>query len=202
MTEEVDQHPISAVQAAVLTPEQIAELVSRHTALECENADLRRQLAWFKRQIFGERSERRIIDDAIQGYLGQDFSALPDQQPANKKTRVAAHQRECKPKRPSEDAEDSRLFFDDKRVPVEVIVVPNPEVAGLDPEQFEVIGEKVSHRLAQRPGSYVILKYVRPLIKRRDTLALSCAPAPTGVIEGSRADVSFIAGMIDRKSVV
>ncbi len=74
--------------------------------------------------------------------------------------------------------------------------MPNPEAEGLTPDAYEVIGEKVSHRLAQRPGSYVVLKYVRPLIKRRDTQVLSCPPAPVGVIDGSRADVSFIAGMM------
>ena len=63
-------------------------------------------------------------------------------------------------------------------MPVEVIVVPNPEIAGLAAEDFEVIGEKVSHRLAQRPGSYVVLKYVRSVIKRRDTQTLSYPPAP------------------------
>ncbi|MFZ6676204.1 IS66 family transposase [Undibacterium sp. Xuan67W] len=59
-----------------------------------------------------------------------------------------------------------------------------------------MIGEKASHRLAQRPGSYVILKYVRPAIKRLDTQTISCPPAPVGVVDGSRADVSFITGMI------
>lgn len=52
-------------------------------------------------------------------------------------------------------------------MPVETIEVPNPEAEGLAPGQFEVIGEKTSFRLAQRPGSYVILKYVRPVIKLR-----------------------------------
>ena len=46
-----------------------------------------------------------------------------------------------------------------------------------------VYGEPVSMRL-------------RPVIKRRDTQVLSCPPAPVGVIDGSRADVSFIAGMM------
>src|ERR1700693_4872330 len=169
MSGELDQHPISAAEAAVLTLEQITELLSKHTALESENADLRRQLIWFKRQIFGEKSERRIVDaDGIQGYLGQDFSTVADHTPPNKKSRVAGHEREHKPKKPTEGADESTLFFDDKRVPVEVIEVPNPEVSGLKSDQFEVIGEKVSHRLAQLPGSYVVLKYVRPLIKRRD----------------------------------
>ena len=73
-------------------------------------------------------------------------------------------------------------------MPVLTIEVPNPEAQGLAPEQYEVIGEKLSHRLAQRPGSFVVLNYVRPVIKRRDTQTLHCAPAPVGVIEGSRAD--------------
>ena len=41
-----------------------------------------------------------------------------------------------------------------------------------------------------------MLKYVRPLVKLRETQTLHCAPAPVGVIEGSRADVSFIAGLL------
>jgi transposase len=72
----------------------------------------------------------------------------------------------------------------------------NDEATELDPADFEVIGEKVSYRLAQRPGSYVILKYVRPVIKLRAAQTLSCPPAPVGVLDGCRADVSFIAGMI------
>ena len=49
---------------------------------------------------------------------------------------------------------------------------------------------------AQRPGSYVVLKYVRPLIKRLDTQILHCPPVPVGVLEGSRADVSLVAGLL------
>lgn len=95
---------------------------------------------------------------------------------------------------------ESVPFFDESRVPIETIQVPHPEVAaGLDEGQYEVIGEKVSYRVAQRPGSYVVLKYVRPVIKRRDTQAISAAAAPQGVIEGSRADVSFLAGLLRDK---
>ena len=100
------------------------------------------------------------------------------------------------PKHPRDGSDESPLFFDEAKVPVEVIVVPNPETAGLAADHFEVIGEKVSYRLAQRPGSYVVLKYPRGVIKRRDTHKLSCPAAPVGVIEGSRADVSFVAGMM------
>jgi transposase len=93
-------------------------------------------------------------------------------------------------------AGDTLPFFDESRVPVETIIVVDAAMKQLGAHEFEVIGEKVSYRLAQRPGSYVVLKYVRPLIKRLDTQAILCPPAPVGVLEGSRADVSFAAGLL------
>jgi transposase len=59
-----------------------------------------------------------------------------------------------------------------------------------------MVSEKVTYRLAQKPGSYVILKYVRKAAKLKDTGKLICAPAPPSVIEKSCADVSFLAGML------
>jgi transposase len=194
-----NQHPVSASEAVALTPSQIARMLSDKDE---EIVQLRRQLAWFQRQIFGQKSERRLPPpDVSQGSLGQDFSAVPEDPLPGKKRLVAAHEREAKPKHPQDGGDEGSPFFDESKVPVEVIAVPNPEVAGLDPEDFEVIGEKVSYRLAQRPGAYVVLKYVRPVIKRLDTQVLSCPPAPPGVIDGSRADVSFLAGMMIDKFV-
>lgn len=178
--------------APALTPAQLVDLVGKQ---EREIVNLRRQLAWFQRQIFGQKSEKRHPDpEGVQGVLGIGFDAVPDTPLPGKKVVVAGHERKTKPV--GNGADESGLFFDEKRVPVEVIAVPNPDMELLKPDQYEVIGEKVTHRLAQRPGSYVVLKYVRPLIKRKDTQALSCPPAPPGVIEGSRADVSFVAGMV------
>src|SRR4030095_16743463 len=76
------------------------------------------------------------------------------------------------------------------------ILLTNPEVADLPPDAYDVIGEKVTSRLGQRPGAYVILKYRRPLIKRKDTEVLSCPPAPPAVFEKSFADVSVVAGIL------
>jgi transposase len=182
----------TAATTDALTPAQLADLVGKQ---EREIANLKRQVAWFQRQIFGQKSEKRHLEpDGVQGMLGIGFDAVPDTPLPGKKIVVAGHER--KAKRPGDGADESTLFFDEKRVPVEVIHVSNPDIELLKPDQYEVIGEKVTHRLAQRPGSYVVLKYVRPVIKRRDTDALTCPPAPVGVIAGSRADVSFIAGMM------
>lgn len=157
-------------------------------------ADLTRQLEWFRRQVFGEKSERlAVIENAQQLSLSQ--LPLPEP-PAPVKTRtVAGHTRRLA-LRDAVGESESVPFFDESRVPIETIVVESAQSKELRADQLDVIGEKVSYRLAQRPGSYVVLKYVRRVIKRKDTSAISCPPAPQGVIEGSRADVSFVAGLI------
>jgi len=192
------EHYREAFESHTLTSAQFAALL----ATACEADDLRRQVEWFKRQLFGQKSERRVLEpDAVQGSLGQPFEEIPAQRPATPKIRIDAHERERTLKRPALDGgEEAQPFFDEAKVPVEVIEVPNPELAGLAPQDYEIVGEKVTHRLAQRPGAYVVLKYVRTVIKRRDTGKLVCASAPAGVIEGSRADVSFIAGMMVDKA--
>lgn len=192
MLTDLDSAQSMLATAPALTPAQLVDLVGK---LERDNVNLRRQLAWFQRQIFGQKSEKRHPEpDGVQGVLGIDFDAVPGTPLPAKKTVVAGHER--KSKQAGDGADESTLFFDEKKVPVEVIAVPNPDMAALKPDQYEVIGEKVTHRLAQRPGSYVVLKYVRPVIKRLDTQALCCPPAPVGVIDGSRADVSFVAGLV------
>ena len=192
MPSNLNSSPSTHEDAPALTPAQLADLVCK---LERDNINLRRQVAWFQRQIFGHKSEKRHPDpEGVQGILGVGFDTVAGTALPAKKTVVASHER--KAKQVGDCADESSLFFDDKRVPVEVIAVPNPDMELLKPDQYVVIGEKVTHRLAQRPGSYVVLKYVRPLIKRKDTQALSCPPAPVGVIDGSRADVSFVVGMV------
>ena len=109
---------------------------------------------------------------------------------------VPAHRRRRAASDIADEGAAAATFFDEAKVPVQVIEVTNPQVQGLAPKQYELIGEKVSHRLAQRPGSFVVLKYVRPVIESRDTQTLHCASAPAGVIDCSRADVSFIAGVL------
>jgi len=181
---------VSTPTAAPATP---ADWAVERAELHQRIAALEHQLDWFKRQLFGETSERRHLEPPpAQMSLGEGLGA-PAPDPAAKRT-VEAHRRRVSAKRDADDGE-AALFFD-ARVPVETIAVPNPEMDGLEADAYEVIGEKITHRLAQRPGSYVVLKYVRPLIKRRDDQSLHCPPAPLALIEGGRADASFLAGVL------
>jgi hypothetical protein len=42
----------------------------------------------------------------------------------------------------------------------------------------------------------VVLKYVRQVVKLKQATTLSCVPAPPAILEGGRADVSFLAGLV------
>ncbi|WBL64527.1 IS66 family transposase [Thauera sp. WB-2] len=182
-------------EAAQWAPERVVELAQAHEDLQRQVQTIQHQLEWFRRQLFGQKSEKRLVPpDPAQMYLGE--LPIPDTQPDVPGKTVAGHTRRASRTDYAQDKDESALFFDETRVPVETITLANPETEGLAADQFEVIGEKVSHRLAQRPGSYVILKYVRPVIKRRDTQTIHCPAAPVGVLEGSRADVSFLVGLL------
>jgi transposase len=182
-------------QAATLKHEEIVALLASHRQLTASvdslterNEELARQLAWFKQQLFGPRSERRWVDaDGRQLALGEwrepasPTSSVP----------VAAHERRVhKPKDQDEATEDGGLRFDES-VPVEEIHLPPPAVDS----EHEIIGEKQTFRLAQKPASYVVLKYVRPVIKRKADGRIDCAPAPPSVLGKSFADVSLLACM-------
>jgi len=82
-------------------------------------------------------------------------------------------------------------------VPVEEILLGEAK----DPEHWYRVGEKVTCRLAQRPGSFVVLRYVRPVYKSKADGGFSCPPAPAAVLEKSFADVSFLANLVIDKFV-
>ncbi len=189
--------------APLSVPQLLLLLQSRDTAIQTLQRQvdaMKHQLDWFKRQLFGQKSERLApLPDPTQLHLGE-MMPLPATPAAEPSRTVPAHTRRVAKRDLATDSE-AVPFFDASRVPVQIIHVPDAATAGLAEDQFEVIGEKVSYRLAQRPGSFVVLKYLRPVTKRRDTQAISCPPAPVGVIAGSRADVSFAAGLLVDKFV-
>src|SRR5574341_557587 len=174
--------------------ERDAELDARCAKLAERCTELERQVAWFQRQIFGSKSERRIeTPDGRQLALGEAFAAGVATPPST--ITVPSHTRRV-PKQPWEGTPDDSCLRFDTSVPVQEIHIPNPEAEALESSEYTVIDEKITYRLAQRPGSYVVLKYVRPVIKHRGTAEVLCAPAPPAVIEKSFADVSFLVGLL------
>ncbi|MEB0136924.1 hypothetical protein QN362_16430 [Actimicrobium sp. CCC2.4] len=130
-------------------------LISIIGKLEHENVHQCWQVACFQHQIFVWKTECRLrLPDSDQGGLGEDFAGVQDVASAPK-TRVAGHERDTKSARGQLAADESTLFFDKTKVPAEIVVGPNLEIAGLTPSQYEVIGESASYRLAQRQHAFV-----------------------------------------------
>lgn len=178
-------------------------------AVRAENAELRQQLRalqqqldWFKRQLFGRKSEKRLVDeDARQLDIGAlfDAAALSTEAPSSE-TREVRYARRPAKQRTDACVTEAGLRFDES-VPVEVIRLAAPQLSGPEAAQYEIIDEKITRRLAQRPGSYVVLEYRRPVVKHKPSQTLSTTAAPTAVFDQSLADVSLLAGMLVDKFV-
>ena len=141
------------------------ELVDLVVASHARVEEMEQQLRWFKNQLFGAKSERRIIHaDPSQLSLGEGIVEKGDTEP-EPATEIRGHSRRKNSKKAKEE---SGLRFDGS-VPIETVVVKDPETQGLWAHEFDVISEKKTYRLAQRPASYVILEFVRHVSKHKAT---------------------------------
>ena len=171
----------------------LAALDAENNTLRDENSALKRRVEWFERQLFGQKSEKRPVDNPHQPSL---LGEPPIATAAEGEQITVSYQRGKAPKqRPDDCVNDSGLRFT-AEVPVEVITLTAPELKGADADQFEIIGSKSTFRLAQRPASYVVLRYDRPVIKRKDAEQPLPSPAPDNVLDRSLADVSLLVGLL------
>jgi transposase len=189
----------SAAQLWDLTQSQ-ARII---TAQSEQIAALKHQLDWFRKQIFGQKSER--FEDLASGQLplGEGLDAVGDESltlPSLVTAEVATVSVKPAPasRKKSVSADGEELpFFDESKVPVQTITLMPALVEGLSEDQYVVIGEKVTYRVARRPGSYQVIKTVRPTVKVKATGQIDTVPAPESIFDGaSRADVSFAAGLL------
>ena len=175
--------------------------------LRLENRQLKERVAWFEKQLFGSKSEKRhVVPPEQESLLGSPTATPPE---ATDQQTITYQRGKAKKQRPEDCATDSGLRFTDE-VPVEVIKVIPPELEGTDADHYEVIDTQVRHKLAQRPASYVVLQYEIPILKRRlpkdavsaTTDATPSAPQlitplmPDQVLENSIADVSVLSGLL------
>jgi len=153
-----------------------------------------RQLAWFKKQLFGQKSEKRSGPIAEVEQLSLGEGAEGDHRPVEKTVSVKAHAREISNSSPK--AKDEKpIRFDDSVPRIRREILP-PEIEGLDESEYEIIDERVTQHLVQTPSSYQVEEVVRPVVKLKSEDRLVTAPAEPGVLERSLADVSVLAGLL------
>ncbi len=176
------------------------QVVEKMAALEAEVQSLKSQLDWFKKQLFGQKSEKRLVDEnPHQASLLAGLESPISPQPEPDLEEITYKRRKGK-LRDKSCVTGQGLRFDDS-VPVERIELPAPELNSKNQHEYDIIGEKITRRLAQRPGSYVILEYVRPVIKHKPSQQLTTVPAPSAIFDNCMADVSVLVGLLVDKFV-
>ena len=180
------------------TTDIISSQQAKIQSLEEDVLVLKRQLDWFKRELFGRKSEKQLLtQNCAQGSL---FDTGKDSQKITTSTNIKAHTRQSTTQRNGDEVNDTGLRFD-ASVPTKVIDIPAPELQGENADNYEVIGYKETNRLAQQPGSYTVLIYRRPVVRHKKEQTVKTVSAPTNVLEGCYADVSLIAGLMVDKGV-
>ena len=177
------------VLPAVTTLDEAKSLI-RNLAEELER--LGNEVAWFKRHIFGAKSERFLPDsDETQPLPGFEPPPAEESVPAPQK--VAEHER--KPRQENALSEIPVGLPREERI----IDVPEAEREGL-----ALIGYAESERIAYRTGLYVIhfkrAKYADP---DRPENGVTTAPAPGDFFDTdsgrTRYDASFVAKVVADK---
>lgn len=172
--------------------EELNKLVG---GLQSENAELKRQLDWLQRQVFGRKSEKQIEPNPFQLSLGEQFKTpetTPDDTP---KQKITYERGKAKKVRPEDCVTDSGLRFDSS-VPIKTIPLPILGIEGLSESDYQVIDIRKTYRLAQRPASYVVLCYEQPIVKINDSKEIVNAIMTMNVLEKSAADVSLLVGLL------
>jgi len=180
------------------SPQDIQILLQSHADLQLKVKSLEQQLVWFKRQLFGEKSEKFDMTDnphqvTIADVLN-DLPELPKTEDDDKQT-VSYQRGKAKKDKLEGTPDDSGLRFDES-VPVEEINIASLELEGADADRYEIIDYKNTYRLAKRPESYVVLKYIRAVFKEKGGQQITTPAAPDNVLDKSFADVSFLAGLL------
>ncbi len=170
-----------------------AILCSELSSAKDEIASLKNRVKWFEKQLFGQKSEKRIDQNSDQLSLLTKTVETPAVE--EDKIQITYKRGKAKKQRPEDCASDSGLRFTDD-VPVQVIKIEPLELQGEHADQYEVIDTKISHKLAQRPASYIVLRYETPVLKHKAQQTLISTPMPDQVLENSIADASMLVGLL------
>ena len=176
---------------------KIVELRSTLIQRDQEIIHLQEQLDWFKRQIFGKKSERiaRDLDKAQMQFEGFDLPQVPDKE---KTQTVPAHER----RKPRRDGQDAITIPED--LPVKTIVFDIPDAEKVCKETgvpLVHIGNETTHKLAHEPGSYYIKEIIRPKYAhpKKPEDGVLTAELPGSLIPKCRADESLLAEVVTQK---
>jgi transposase len=167
------------------------ELYEKNQSLRAENDELRRELAWYKKQMFGRTSEKLPAESLAQGKLGLEETPV-----AEAKRQTVKYERRVVPaeKRPL----PAEVFKD---LPVVETVEIVPEEVKADPEAYEQISEERTFEVEVIGPQLVKREIVRPKFRKKADreMAPVIAPALPRVAVGGYASAGLIAYVVISK---
>ncbi len=168
------------------------ELYAENLALKEENAGLRAQVAWFRRQLFaGGRSEKLPVDSPAQGQLG-----LPETPVAERPRQAIAYERRAPA--PEKRPIPAEVFA---HLPVQETVELIPAEVQAEPVAFERIGEERTFEVELVGPKLVKREFVRPKFRRKADRAAAptIAPAIPRAVMGGYASAGLLAYIVVSK---
>lgn len=139
----------------IATSPQPLNLITEIESLKHENRYLREQIEWFKRQLFGKKSEK-IIDQKTQSNWLPGLEELAE--PACEEKKVKEHTRK------KQDRKNlNKLEYPDN-LPVEQQILDLSESEKICSQTglpLIVIGQEVTRKLAKKPVSFFIKEIIR-----------------------------------------
>jgi len=180
-------------KVVILTQEKELYKTENH-ALQTENQQLKEQLNWFQKQIFGKKSERVIsnLNEAQLTFEGLENLKTEEE---SEEENIPAHKR----RKSNRNGQDKITFPSD--IPMETTILDVSEDQKICKKTglpLVKIGEEITHKLAHKPGSYYINKIIRPKYALPEEGVLT-AELPDSIIPRCRVDESFLAEVLTRK---
>jgi transposase len=177
------------VQLQLENEQQKSTIVSLENSIKLLNE----QIEWFKKQIFGKRSEKILSSDAQ-----LTFEGLASESTEPKVQTIKPHQR----KMADRQGQDKFTLPDD--LPIERIIIDIPEEQKICQEtgaNLVKIGEEISRKLAHKPGSYYIKETIRPKYAnpKKSEEGIKIAELPESLLNRCLADDSFLADILVKK---
>ena len=190
----IDSAPISETTDYPAVIQQKDQLIA---TFKEEISILKEQLAWFKKQIFGQKSERIVADLATQPLLPEIATA--DSHAKEPEKEKISYERI---KRPRNCGGDTISFPDD--LPVKRVELDIPESEKICPESGEplvCIGHDISRKLGRSPEQFFIVEYVRPKYasKACPEYGVLSSALPDAVISRCPADESLLSYILTSK---
>ena len=171
-----------------MSPDAIQSMIAENTRLLSQVEDLTNQLEWFKRQVFGQKSERTIPSDDTQCTLA--LEGVPTSSPLPAATQTITYARKNPNANKTPHGRDE--------IPAHIPRVIIPIEPKYDTKNMEKVGEKITEQLEYKPPEFYVKRFVRPVHATIENgeRTLICPELPPFCIEKGKLGPTVVAQTI------